>query len=218
MSASLAAAPPAPFAPPPAPFAARGDAATHRPADTARLSDAALLARAQAGDAAAFAVVYDRHAAAAYSLAYRITKARSLAQDVVQESFLSLWRTDSYRESKGSLHNFVLGIVRNRAIDVLRKERRRGAQERSDDTAALGLCARDRTDDEVEQRESRRLLRGALASLPAGQQQALELAYFEGLTHAEIAQRLGAPIGTIKGRIRLGLNRLRAEADTASYR
>jgi RNA polymerase sigma-70 factor, ECF subfamily len=198
--------------------AVREFATTHRQADTARQSDGALIARAQAGDAAAFAVVYDRHAAAAYSLAYRMTHARSSAQDVVQESFLSLWRTDSYRADKGSLRNFVLGIVRNRAIDAMRKEGRRGARERSDEAAVLGLAARDRTDDEVEQREAQRLLRGALAALPEAQQQALELAFFEGLTNAEIAEHLDTPIGTIKGRIRLGLNKLRAEVDPASYR
>jgi RNA polymerase sigma-70 factor (ECF subfamily) len=189
-----------------------------RPADSAQPSDAALLAQARAGDAAAFAVVYDRHAAAAYSLAHRMTHARSTAQDVVQESFLSLWRSDNYCADKGSLRNFVLGIVRNRAIDALRRERRRGTQERSDEAAVAGLSARDRTDEEVEQRDAQRLLRAALASLPETQRRALELAFFEGLTHAEIAQRLDAPIGTIKGRIRLGLTKLRAEIDAASYR
>ena len=186
--------------------------------DTAHPSDAELLARAHAGDAAAFSVIYDRHAAAAYSLAYRMTHARSSAQDVVQESFLSLWRTDSYNADKGSLRNFVLGIVRNRAIDALRKEGRRGAQERSDDAAVLSLPARDRTDDEVEQRDARRLLRDALCALSEPQRQAVELAFFEGLTQAEIAQRLDTPIGTIKGRIRLGLTKLRAEIDAAAYR
>ena len=198
--------------------AARAYASARRPANTAWPSDAALLAQARAGDAAAFAVVYDRHSAAAYSLAHRMTQARSCAQDVVQESFLSLWRSDSYCAEKGSVRNFVLGIVRNRAIDALRQERRRGAQERSDEAAVAGLSARDRTDDEVEQREVQRLLRGALAALPEPQQRALELAFFEGLTHAEIAQRLDAPLGTIKGRIRLGLNKLRAQIDGASYR
>jgi len=198
--------------------AVRAYASTRRRAESARRSDAALLAQAHAGDAAAFAVVYDRHAAAAYSLAHRMTHTRSSAHDVVQESFLSLWRTDKYCEDKGSLRNFVLGIVRNRAIDVLRTERRRGTQERSDEAAVLSLSAPDRTDDEVGQREAQRLLRGALASLPEAQRRALELAFFEGLTHAEIAQRLDAPIGTIKGRIRLGLNKLRADIDAASYR
>jgi RNA polymerase sigma-70 factor, ECF subfamily len=189
-----------------------------RRADAAQRSDAALLAQAHAGDAAAFAVVYDRHASAAYSLAYRMVRTRSTAQDVVQESFLALWRTDTYRADKGSLRSFVLGIVRNRAIDVLRKDRRRSTEERTDEAALASLPAGDRTDAEVEQREAQRLLRAALAALPEPQQQALELAFFEGLTHAEIALRLDAPVGTIKSRVRLGLQRLREQSDAASYR
>jgi RNA polymerase sigma-70 factor (ECF subfamily) len=177
-----------------------------------------LLERARAGDATAFAAVYDRHAAAAYSLARRMMQAPSAAQDVVQESFLALWRTDSYRADKGSLRNFVLAIVRNRAIDALRKERRHKAEERADEAAVSSLAASDRTDVEVEQREEQRLLRAAVASLPEAQHRALELAFFEGLTHAEIAVRLDAPIGTIKGRIRLGLEKLSRELDVASYR
>ena len=189
-----------------------------RRAKAEQRSDETLLAQAHAGDAAAFGVVYDRHAAAAYSLAYRLVHSRSTAQDVVQESFLALWRTDTYRADKGSVRSFILGIVRNRAIDALRKNRRRTTEERSDEAAVASLPAADRTDAEVEQREAQRLLRAAIASLPEPQQRALELAFFEGLTHAEIALRLNAPIGTIKGRIRMGLQRLRAEVDGASDR
>ena len=198
--------------------AARAYASARQPANTAWPSDAALLAQARAGDTAAFAVVYDRHSAAAYSLARRMTQARSCAQDVVQESFLSLWRSDSYCAEKGSVRNFVLGIVRNRAIDALRQERRRGAQERSDEAAVAGLSARDRTDDEVEQRDTQRLMHAALATLPDAQHRALDLAFFGGLSHTEIAVRLDEPVGTIKSRIRLGLQRLRDEIDLASCR
>lgn len=198
--------------------AVRASRSAHGEIEAKQRSDAALLEQARAGDAAAFAAVYDRHAAAAYSLARRMMHARSAAQDVVQESFLALWRTDSYCADKGSLRNFLLGIVRNRAIDALRKDRRRKTEEHSDEAAVLSLPASDRTDGEVEQRDAQRLLRAAVAALPEAQHQALELAYFEGLTHAEIALRLNAPIGTIKGRIRLGLEKLRAGIDTASYR
>lgn len=186
-----------------------------RTLDGAQLSDATLLAQARAGDAAAFATVYDRHAAAAYSLARRMLPSPGAAQDVVQDAFLSLWRTDSYCAEKGSLRNFLLGIVRNRAIDVLRKDRRRSTEEHSDDTAVCRLSAADRTDVEVEQRDTERLLRAALARLPDAQHRALDLAYFGGLTHTEIALRLNEPVGTIKGRIRLGLEKLRTEIDTA---
>lgn len=190
----------------------------HRPSDGAQPSDTALLAQARAGDAASFATVYDRHAAAAYGLARRMLHSPSAAQDVVQEAFISLWRTDSYRAEKGSLRSFVLGIVRNRAIDVLRKERRHSAQERCDEMAVCRLPAAERTDVEVEQRDTQRLMRAALTTLPDAQHRALDLAFFEGLTHAEIALRLNEPVGTIKSRIRLGLKKLRAEIDATSYR
>jgi RNA polymerase sigma-70 factor (ECF subfamily) len=140
------------------------------------------------------------------------------AQDVVQEAFLSLWRADSYCAEKGSLRNFLLGIVRNRAIDALRKNRRLSAKERHDDTVLSRLTAADHTDVEVEQRDTEQLLRAALTKLPDAQRQALDLAYFGGMTHLEIALRLNAPIGTIKGRIRLGLEKLRAEIDVTSCR
>ncbi|MEA2243719.1 MAG: hypothetical protein QOD24_3275 [Solirubrobacteraceae bacterium] len=187
-----------------------------RPSGGAQPSDTTLLAQARAGDAAAFATVYDRHAAAAYGLARRMMRSTSAAQDVVQEAFISLWRTDSYCAEKGSLRSFVLGIVRNRAIDELRKERRRSDRERSDDTVVARLEAADRTDVEVEQRDSERFLRAALTTLPDAQQRALELAFFGGLTYNEIALRLDEPIGTIKGRIRLGLEKLRAEIEAPS--
>jgi RNA polymerase sigma-70 factor (ECF subfamily) len=184
--------------------------------DGAQPSDARLLEQARSGDAAAFATVYDRHAAAAYGLAARMLHSPGAAQDVVQESFLSLWRTDSYCAEKGSVRSFLLGIVRNRAIDALRKDRRRTTRERSDDAVVSRLSAADRTDVEVEHRDTERLLRAALAKLPDAQHLALDLAFFDGLTHTEIALRLDQPVGTIKGRIRLGLEKLRVEIDAAS--
>jgi RNA polymerase sigma-70 factor (ECF subfamily) len=181
------------------------------------LSDDVLWSQARAGDTAAFAAVYDRHAAGAYGLACRIVHSRATAQDVVQEAFLSLWRSDRYCAEKGSLRTFLLSIVRNRAIDVLRKERRCSAEDCSDDRVVSGLSAADRTDVEVEQREMECFLRAALTKLPPAQQRALELAFFDGLTHHEIALRLDEPIGTIKGRIRLGLEKLRAEIEPMSW-
>jgi RNA polymerase sigma-70 factor (ECF subfamily) len=183
--------------------------------DSAQPSDAALLTQARAGDASAFATVYDRHAAAAYGLARRMLHDRAAAQDVVQDAFLGLWRTDGYDPERGSVRTFLLGIVRNRAIDLLRKSGRRSVREHSDDTLVLLLSAPERTDVEVDERETQRILRGALAKLPERQQRALDLAFFGGLTHAEIALQLDEPIGTIKSRIRLGLEKLRADVDAA---
>jgi RNA polymerase sigma-70 factor (ECF subfamily) len=186
-----------------------------RALDSAQPSDAALLTQARAGDASAFATVYDRHAAAAYGLARRMLHDRAAAQDVVQDAFLGLWRTDGYDPERGSVRTFLLGIVRNRAIDLLRKSGRRSVREHSDDTLVLLLSAPERTDVEVDERETQRILRGALAKLPERQQRALDLAFFGGLTHAEIALQLDEPIGTIKSRIRLGLEKLRADVDAA---
>jgi RNA polymerase sigma-70 factor, ECF subfamily len=189
------------------------DRSTRRALHRVRPSDATLLAQARAGNAAAFATIYDRHAAAAYGLARRMLHNPTAAQDVVQEAFLSLWRSDTYRAEKGSLRGFVLGIVHNRAIDAIRKDRRRSADEACDDTIISRLSADDCTDVEVEQRDTQRLLRAALAKLPDAQHRALDLAFFGGLTHGEIALRLNEPIGTIKGRIRLGVQKLRVEID-----
>lgn len=188
------------------------------PSNAAQPLDATLLKQARAGDAAAFATLYDRHAAAAYAVARRMLHNPTAAQDVVQEAFLSLWRTDGYRPEKGSLRNFMLAIVRNRALDALRKDRHRSARECSDETVASRLAAADRTDDEVEQRDTQRLLRAALITLPDAQHRALDLAFFGGLTSTEIALQLDEPLGTIKGRIRLGLKRLRADVAVTSCR
>ena len=170
----------------------------HAPASNpAWPSDAALLAQARAGDAAAFAVVYDRHAAAAYSLAHRMTHARSSAQDVVQESFCrSGPATTTARE--GQPAQLCPGIVRNRAIDAL--PRKAVAERRSAATKRLSRVSRRASAPTTKSSSARCSDSFARArSLPQTQQRALELAFFEGLTHAEIAQRLDAPIGTIKG-------------------
>jgi len=196
----------------------RAQRSARRALDAAQPSDGPLSAQAWAGDAAAFATVYDLHAAAAYGLARRMLHDPTAAQDVVQEAFRSLWRTGGYCAEKGSLRNFVLGIVRNRAIVALRTDRRRRAEERNDDTATSRQAATDRTDDEVEQRDPQRLLRAALATLPDAQHRVLDLAFFGGLTHTEIALQLDEPIGTIKSRIRLGLQRLCAEIDATGCR
>jgi RNA polymerase sigma-70 factor (ECF subfamily) len=205
----------APPAPPASPSAPRHDAT---PSNVAQPLDATLLKRARAGDAAAFSTLYERHAAAAYAVARRMLHNPTAAQDVVQEAFLSLWRTDGYRPERGSLRNFLLAIVRNRALDALRKDRHRSAKECSDDTVASRLAAVERTDDEVERRDTLRLLRAALITLPDAQHRALDLAFFGGLSSSEIAQQLDEPLGTIKGRIRLGLKRLRDDVEVTSCR
>jgi RNA polymerase sigma-70 factor (ECF subfamily) len=162
------------------------------------------------GDARAFEVVFDRHAAAAFSLAYRMCGRRALAEEIVQEAFVSLWRsTVRYDDTRGSVRAWVLRVVHNRAIDAFRRELATASRDVSDDRIAEALPARERTDEEVERLGDARLVRDALASLPADQRRVIELAYFGGFSHTQIAQSLGLPAGTVKGRMRLGLSKLR---------
>ena len=174
------------------------------------LADEELMQLVYRRNADAFEVVYDRHADAAFSLAYRICRQRALAEDVVQEAFLSLWRSGArYDRNRGSVRTWALGIVHNRAIDALR---RRAVRERgivSDDGIAERLAAPERTDVEFARRDEAREIRDALEQLPQEQSHVIELAYFGGLTHVEIASRLGTPVGTVKGRMRLGLAKMR---------
>jgi RNA polymerase sigma-70 factor (ECF subfamily) len=171
------------------------------------------MRRASAGDAAAFASIYERHASAALSLARRMVRREGAAEDVVQEAFLALWRSRSYRPAKGNLRAFLLRIVHNTAIDLLRRERSRGAGRHVDEALAHLVAADDGVHVQVERSEAARRVRDALSTLPATQQQSLTLAYFGGLTHVEIAVAIGVPIGTVKSRLRLGLEKLRGQID-----
>lgn len=169
------------------------------------------MALAQDGEARAYEVIFDRHAGAAFSLAYRMCGRRALAEEVVQDAFLSLWRSGGrYDPSRGSVRAWVLTVVHNRAVDTFRREIVRG-EDRSeyDDSIAEQLPARDDTDAEVERREEARRVRRALRDLPSDQRRVIELAYFGGYTHSEIAGIEGLPPGTVKGRMRLGLTKLR---------
>ena len=162
------------------------------------------------GDDRAFSVMYDRHSTAAYSLAYRMCGKRSAADDVVQEAFLSVWRAGHrYDSTRGSLRSWILGIVHNRAIDALRRSTVHDRRRSSDEGIEERFEAPDRTDAEVGRREEAATVRGALGELPADQQKVIELAYFGGFTHTEIADMLGTPLGTVKGRMRLGLEKMR---------
>ncbi|HEY1507990.1 MAG TPA: sigma-70 family RNA polymerase sigma factor, partial [Solirubrobacteraceae bacterium] len=175
------------------------------------LADEDLMALAQDGEARAYEVIFDRHAGAAFSLAYRMCGRRALAEEVVQDAFLSLWRSAGrYDPSRGSVRSWVLTVVHNRSVDTFRREIVRG-EDRSeyDDSIAEQLPARDDTDAEVERREDATRVRRALTDLPSDQRRVIELAYFGGYTHSEIAGIEGLPPGTVKGRMRLGLTKLR---------
>lgn len=180
-------------------------------AELSALADEELMELLGGGDEVAFEVIYDRHSAAAYSLAYRMMGAVGPAQDVTQEAFLSLWRGHMrFDPARGSLRTWLLGIVHNRAVDVLRKHRPDRDRVVADDSAAERMVAPEDTEAEVVRRAESAHLRGELALLPDDQQQALELAYYGAFSQSEIADMLGVPLGTVKGRMRLGLVKLRS--------
>ena len=178
------------------------------PLDPAASDDIVLAAIAR-GDEAAVAALYDRYGGLAYALAYRILQDRGAAEDVVQDVYLGVWRrAGSYRPGRGSVRTWLLSIVHHRAIDRLRgtagRARRDTALEEVDRVAALDDPWRD-----VELTLQRDVLKQGLATLPEEQRRAIELAYFGGYTHTQIAEITGMPVGTVKGRMRLGLRKLR---------
>jgi RNA polymerase sigma-70 factor, ECF subfamily len=173
------------------------------------LADEDVMQLVQRGDARAFELIYDRHSGAAFSLAYRMTGKRAAAEDVVQETFLSIWRSGTrYDRARGSVRTWVLGIVHHRAIDALRRATVHDRRRASDEGIEERFEARERTDVEAARREEAGAVRSALETLPADQCQVIELAYFGGFTHTEIAAMINAPVGTVKGRMRLGLRKM----------
>jgi RNA polymerase sigma-70 factor, ECF subfamily len=179
-----------------------------------RLGDEELMPLVGEKDPEAFEVFYDRHGGAAYSLAYRIVGDRISAEDVTQEAFLSIWRSGArYDRARGSVRAWTLGIVRNRAIDALRRQAAGRAPKLTfDDEAALEQRpSPDLTDEQALQRDEVQRLRGALSELPGEQSKVIELAYFGGFSHSEIAEMLSMPLGTVKGRMRLGIEKIRMQ-------
>jgi RNA polymerase sigma-70 factor (ECF subfamily) len=173
------------------------------------LADEDLISLVEANDAQAFAVLYDRHSRAAYSLAYRMMGKRQAAEDLVQDAFLKVWRAaGSYRAERGSVRTWLLSIVHNRGIDQLRslashrrtQDRIEASAPKSQPSEAFAESWRNSQSEQV---------REALKTLPPEQLKILELAYFSGYTHVEIAKLLGLPLGTVKGRMRLGLKKMK---------
>lgn len=178
-----------------------------------RLADEELMPLIGEKNPGAFEVFYDRHGGVAYSLAYRIVGERGAAEDVVQEAFISIWRSGArYDAARGSVRTWMLGIVRNRAIDFLRSKAGRAPKLDFDDDSILEhRPAAELTDSEALRRETAQEVRGALDELPGEQAKVIQMAYFGGFSHSEIAGMLGVPLGTVKGRMRLGLEKIRGE-------
>ncbi|HEY7898782.1 MAG TPA: sigma-70 family RNA polymerase sigma factor [Gemmatimonadaceae bacterium] len=170
--------------------------------------DVAIVRRIAEGDESALAILYDRWAQSVYSLVAHLLKDADGAEDVVEETFWQVWqRASSYDVSRGTVRTWLLTIGRSRALDRLRSRKRN----HEDISADLSLV-RDPSSDpsqEVEGAERRQLVYAALIELPDEQRRALELAYFRGLSQSEIADFLGEPLGTIKTRMRLGMQKLR---------
>jgi RNA polymerase sigma-70 factor (ECF subfamily) len=176
--------------------------------------DQELVARLRAGDEEAFRSLFDRYASTAKALALRIVRQTQLAEEIVQEVFLAVWRSpDGYDGARGSVRSWLMGMVHHRAVDAVRREeaqRRRAdsvAAEARDETTA------DHADDVVEaigRPEERRVVRAALEQLPAEQREVLELMYFDGLTQTQVAEKTGLPLGTVKSRTLLGMRRMRS--------
>lgn len=184
--------------------------ANSEPDDLSSLADEDLMSLLRRGDARAFELIYDRHSGPAFSLAYRIVGSRSSAEDVVQEAFLSLWRSGArYDRARGSVRTWVLGIVHHRAIDGLRRNAVHDRRRASDEGIEERFEARERTELEVARRDEAQSIREAMDKLPAEQSHVIELAYFGGFSQTEIASMLETPLGTVKGRMRLALEKLR---------
>ncbi len=168
--------------------------------------DELLIARLARGDESALAELYDRYGAPAYRLALRILRDASLAEDAVQDAFLGAWRTAAaFDPRRGSASTWLLTLVHRRAVDVVRREQRRRTEPIDDAPIASG----DETDEAVVVLDERRRVQAALEVLTPNEREAIELAYYGGLSQSEVAERLGVPLGTVKSRMFAGLARLR---------
>jgi RNA polymerase sigma-70 factor (ECF subfamily) len=173
--------------------------------DLVHLSDEALVALVARGEEDALAALYDRFGRTAYGLALRVVRDAELAEDVVQEAFLSLWRSAGrFVPERSRAGTWLLTLVHRRAVDLVRREERRRAEPIESAPEAADAAA----EEAPWLRLERERVQAALASLPDAQREAIELAYYGGFTQAELADRLGQPLGTIKSRMFAGLARL----------
>ena len=172
----------------------------------AHLSDEALVLLAARSEESALAELYDRHGRAAYGLALRILRDPALAEDAVQEAFLAVWRTASrFVPEKAKASTWILTLAHRRAVDIVRREQRRRTEtlDRAPEPSVEGV------DEDAFLRLQRERVQTTLRQLPDTQREALELAYYGGLSQSELAERLGQPLGTIKSRMFTGLSRMR---------
>lgn len=168
-----------------------------------------MLRAIQQGDQDAVAGLYDRYSGIAYGLAFRITNDVTLAEDVVQDAFLSVWRQAArFDPGRGQVRSWLLTIVHHKAVDAVR--RRAGRSERAlPEGPEEFIATRGRPEELAEGASDAEAVRAAVMRIPADQRRTVEMAYFEGMTHVEIAERMGVPLGTVKSRLRIGLEKMR---------
>jgi RNA polymerase sigma-70 factor (ECF subfamily) len=174
--------------------------------ETREPSDEQVLEAVGRGDDDALGVLYDRFGRPAYRLAFRILRDSALAEDAVQEAFLAVWRSaDAYKRERAKPSTWILTVVHRRAVDLVRREQSR----RGEPLEVAPEPTSGPADEDAVLRDRRAAVQAALTELPGEQRQALELAYYGGLTQSELAERLGVPLGTVKSRMFAGLGRLR---------
>lgn len=188
-------------------------------APTQRVPDSALVERIMAGEEGALSALYDRYAGMLFAMLVRILKDTSAAEEVLQDLFLQLWRGASrFDSSRGSLPAWLLVIGRNRALSRLRRRERREILEDPEEFSLESVPSAGDLEDEAARTQLMQRLRGAMATLPPEQKEALELAYFEGMTQTEIAARTGSPLGTVKSRVRAAMQSLKRFFDDGTTR
>jgi RNA polymerase sigma-70 factor (ECF subfamily) len=180
--------------------------------DLTEARDRDLVRRIERGDEEAFRGLFRRYAPTALALARRVARQQYLAEEIVQEAFLAVWRNPGgYDQARGSVRSWLMGMVHHRAVDAVRREeaqRRRAAEAQSTDMVVVEDPA-DAVVEEVGLPQEREAVREALGELPAEQRQVIELMYFGGLTQSAISERLDLPLGTVKSRTLLGMRRMR---------
>lgn len=181
--------------------------------DLSEARDSDLVSRIGKGDEDAFGGLFRRYAPSARALAQRVVRQTNLAEEIVQEAFLAVWRhPDSYDAERGSVKSWLMGMVHHRAVDLVRREE---ANRRRSDDAIAGMSVQEpdpaeEVADQIDLPQERAAVRSALDELPAEQRQVVELMYFEGMSQTKISDRLGIPLGTVKSRTLLAMRRLRA--------
>jgi RNA polymerase sigma-70 factor, ECF subfamily len=179
-------------------------------------TDEELMRRVQADDARAFGELYDRHVARALKVARSVGHQSTRAEDAVQEGFLSVWRSrGSYQPGMGSFRAWAMTIIRHRAVDSIRSDRAVTRAQAADPEEGLPDRASASLQDEAIERSERQAVRVSLTRLPEAQAEVIALAFFGELSHTEIAAQLSLPAGTVKGRMRLGLTKLRKQMEAA---